>query len=707
VEIRGGKVLVNGQPILVKGVNRHEHSPDGGHAVSRELMVRDILLMKQFNVNSVRTSHYPNHPDWYELCDEYGLYVMDEGNIETHHYGADTRNRLSNDARWGEVYLNRVRRMVERDKNHPSIIFWSMGNESGDGRNVQAAYEWTKFRDPSRPFHYEGTTSHGGSNADINSFMYPSAPQMENSAAQRPEMPLIVCEYTHAMGNSNGGLREYWDRFYAGKNMRGAYVWDWVDQGIRQPVPAEFKATSGMETFLAYGGWWENKAGVHTDQNFCMNGLVNAERTPHPGLHAIKYVYREIHGKLLDPAGQVRLKNWFNFVDAGEVADAKWEVLADGKPIGGGGISGFGVPPNGERDFKLPLPACPEGAECLLNLSFVLKNDMPWAKKGHEISWEQFALTPRPAPRMESASAPPKLEYENTGARIQFRGPDFSMVFNTTDGHMMAYTYKGVKLVERGPVPDFWRAQTDNDIGAWKAVKGFAASNPAMRIQEWRMAARPFSSLIRKQRVERVDAGTARLTVEAALHGVNGNVTMTYTIRGNGEIVVETAYQPVEGRKPMMPRFGNEMVLSPGVEEMRWYGRGPVETYIDRDFERIGVFRSTIAKEWTDYSRPQESGNKVDVRWVEFRNREGFGLRAVGETPLGVSAAHWTKDDLENAEYSFQLPRRPESYVNLDWKQMGVGGIDSWSPNAYPIGAYRIPPDQPIRYRYMLSPLAP
>lgn len=708
VEIRNGKVLVNGRPILVKGVNRHEHSPDTAKYVPRELMIKDILLMKQFNVNAVRTSHYPNHTDWYDLCDEYGLFVMDEANIETHHYGTNTRNRLSNDPAWAGVYMDRVKRMVERDKNHPSIIFWSMGNESGDGPNVQAAYEWTKYRDPGRPFHYEGTTSHGGRNADINSFMYPTPQQTEKSAAARPEMPLILCEYTHAMGNSNGGLKEYWDLFYSGKNMQGAYVWDWVDQGIRQPVPAEFRAGSKTETFLAYGGWWENKAGVHTDQNFCMNGLINADRVPHPGLYAIKHVYRSLHTSAVDASkGRVRVKSSFHTLDAGSVAEMRWSMSANGAQSGAGTVDGFALPPGEEKEVTLPVSACPAASECFLTVSFVLKADTSWAKKGHEIAWDQFAVGQPPQVRLEPEGILPVVQYEDTGERLQIRGGDFTAVFDKVNGALMAYSYKGTKLLDRGPVPDFWRAQTDNDIGAWKSVRGMAAQNPAMRIQSWRMAARPFSAAIRRQRVEQVSAGVVRITVEAALSGVDGDVTITQTFYGNGEVIVETSYKPGPGAKPMMPRFGSELVLAPGLEGMKWYGRGPAETYIDRNYERIGLFESSVDKEWTDYSRPQESGNKTDVRWVEFRNAQGYGLRAFSDIPLGVGAAHWTKDDLEAAEYSFQLPRRPEIYVNLDWKQMGVGGIDSWSLNAYPRASYRIPADRAYSYRYKLSPLAP
>jgi len=253
VEIKGGRFLINGKAILVKGVNRHEHSEDTAKYVPLESMLKDIRLMKQFNVNAVRTSHYPNSPAWYELCDRYGIYVMDEANIECHHYGNDARNRLTNDPEWRTAYVDRVERMVERDKNHPSVVIWSMGNESGDGPNAAAAYQWTKQRDPSRPYHYEGSSRSGGPNSDINSFMYPTPERVKQAAAARPNMPLILCEYTHAMGNSNGGLKEYWDIFYSGANAQGAFVWDWVDQGIKLPVPGEYRGNTSKPTFLAYG----------------------------------------------------------------------------------------------------------------------------------------------------------------------------------------------------------------------------------------------------------------------------------------------------------------------------------------------------------------------------------------------------------------------------------------------------------------------
>jgi beta-galactosidase len=709
VEIRDGRLLVNGRAILLKGVNRHEHSPESGKLITRESMVRDIEIMKRFNVNAVRTSHYPNHPDWYELCDRYGLYVMDEANIEAHQYGSYGKHFVNDDPSWQAAFLNRVERMVERDKNHPSVIIWSMGNESGDGRNVAAAYQWVKQRDPSRPFHYEGSTGTGGSNADINSFMYPSPKRTAELAAKRPEMPLLLCEYTHAMGNSSGGLKEYWDLFYSGTNAQGAFVWDWVDQGIRLPVPEAFRERSGKKTFLAYGGWWEDKAGVHTDGNFCMNGLVDAERNPHPGLHAIKYVYRYIHATLVDAAaGRIKVRNRHDFVNAMDVAEGRWEVKADGRAIASGALPPLDIEPGQEKEFTLALPSIrPEpGVEYWLNLSFVSKQQTSWAPKGHELSWEQF-LVPGSAPPADAPPANlPRLQFTETPNDARFRGKDFTMVFNKVWGTIQAYTYRGVRLLERGPEPDFWRAQTDNDIGAWKAIRLFAGKNPAQRILLWRSAARPWAHQVRNVRVRRVDDTTTGITVEAELDAAGAKYTMDYIVYGNGEMVVESSYQPPADRKlPMMPRFGSELVLSPGLENITWYGRGPAETYIDRNFERVGVYNGSVDGQWVDYSRPQENGNKVDVRWVTFTNKAGIGLKATGMPLLSVAARHVTKDDIESASYSFQLPRRPEIYVNLDLKQMGVGGIDSWSLNAYPMEPYRIPADRPYSYKYKLAPV--
>ena len=705
VEIKGGRFLINGRAILVKGVNRHEHSEETAKYVPVDLMIKDIRLMKQFNVNAVRTSHYPNTPVWYDLCDRYGIYVLDEANIEAHHYGNDPRNRLMNDPAWRPAMLDRVERMVERDKNHPSVVIWSLGNETGDGPNAAAIYQWTKERDPSRPFHYEGTTSHGGSSADINSFMYPTPERVKQLAARRPEMPLILCEYSHAMGNSSGGLKEYWDIFYSGTNAQGAFVWDWVDQGIRLPMPGEYKSNTSKSTFLAYGGWWEDKTGVRNDNDFNNNGLVSADRVPHPGLYALKYVYRYLHVEPVDlAAGKVRVKNWFDFTNPKDLAQGIWEVKADGKTAATGVLPALDIAPREEKEYTLALPKIePEpGVEYWLNFSFKLKRETAWAPLGHEIAWDQFAL---PISKAKDAPAKVKdnLTMKDAEGQVEFSGKDWSVRFDKAAAVLREYRVGGATVLERGPAPDFWRAPTNNDRGAWKAVSGRGNVSKAMNIELWRDAGPMWQ--VKDVQVERVDDSNARVTVRAELPGVGATYSMVYAVRGNGEIEVECAYKPGSEKVAMMPRFGTELVAAPGYENLNWYGRGPKETMWDRSFERVGVYSSTVDKEWVEYMRPQENGNKTDVRWVKLTNAAGVGIRASGAPLLNVTARHYTKTNMERAGYTFQMKRHPETYLNLDGKLMGAGGIDSWSPNAYPMAPYRISGNEEQSFRYTIAPV--
>jgi beta-galactosidase len=707
IEIKEGKILVNGRAVLFKGVNRHEHSPDAGHYVDRKWMVKDIEVMKQHNINAVRTSHYPNAPEWYDLCDRYGIYLIDEANIEAHAYGTNDKNRLTNDPDWTAAYLDRIERMVERDKNHASVVIWSMGNEAGDGTNFAASYQWIKKRDLTRPVHYEGSASRGGPNSDINSFMYPPPGRMAELAKAKPDKPLLLCEYSHAMGNSSGGLKEYWDLFYQDTNARGAFVWDWVDQGIRQPLPVEYRNSTDRKTFFAYGGWWEDRVGVRNDANFCQNGLVGADRTPHPGLKAIKYVYRYLHAVPVDLAsGRIKVRSWFDFINAKDLAEGLWEITANGKPVTSGRLPELDLAPGQEKEFSLALPALKgePGTEYWLNLSFAAKADTSWARKGHELSWEQWKLpVAAPAAAADSSQMPP-LRLTRSSNLVIITGKEFALQFDQLAGTISGYSFRGVKLLDRGPIPDFWRAWTDNDFGAWKSVGNAARKDPALDIVVWRNAGASWS--VKDVQSRTIDPGTAQITVLAELPLVAAKYTMTYTVYGNGDVVVEGAYQPGGQKIAMMPRFGMELIVSPGFEKLTWYGRGPAETYIDRQFERVGEYSSTVAKEWVDYARPQENGNKTEVRWLALTNEKGLGILAVGALPLGASASHVTKSDIEKTEYSFQLPRRAETYLNLDLKQMGAGGIDSWSRNAYPMEPYRIPADQPYAYKYRLSPIS-
>jgi beta-galactosidase len=713
VEIRGGRLLVNGQAIIVKGVNRHEHSPDLGHYVERSWMVRDIQLMKQNNINAVRTSHYPNDPEWYALCDEYGLYVLDEANIESHGFGLGPDNRLANDPAWQAAHLDRVARMVERDKNHPSVISWSLGNEAGDGPNLAAAYQWVKKRDPSRPVHYQGSTRHGGSNSDINSFFYITPADVAERARQRPTMPLIISEYAHAMGNSSGGLKEYWDVFYAGTNAQGGFVWDWVDQGIRQPIPGSFRADGDRRsTFFAYGGFWEDRTGIPNDSNFCQNGLVGADRVPHPGLRAIKYVYRYLHAAPVDlAAGTITVKSWFDEINPKDLVDGRWDILANGRVVASGPMPEIDLAPRQQKTLRLALPPlqAEPGIEYFLNVAFTLKRETMWAKRGFEIAWEQWPLplaaVPAATPAVSDVPAPSApLWIAEAAPFVRVTGREFALVIDRLNGVMTSYAYRGVKLLERGPLPDFWRAPTDNDNGAWKALGNAARTDPSLDILAWRSAGPGWK--VNDVQVKRVDESSATITVSASLPRVGAVCTMTYDINGSGVVVAGLDYRPGTGPVAMMPRFGLELVASPGLENLAWYGRGPGETYADRAFERIGVYTSTVSGEWVEYARPQENGNKVDVRWVELTNPQGIGLRAEGLPLLSVGARHVSAADLEQAHYSIELPRRAETYLNLDLAQMGVGGVDSWTKLAYPMEAYRIDGNQPHSYRVRLVPVA-
>jgi beta-galactosidase len=608
VEIRGGRLLVNGQAVLLKGVNRHETHPDTGKYVSRESMVQDITLMKQFNVNAVRTSHYPNAPEWYALCDEYGLYVMDEANIETHHYGNTRENRLTNDPAWQPLYLDRVERMIERDKNHASVIIWSMGNESGDGPNAP-------LPTPGRSAAIRRALPQRGppASAARTPTSTPSCtrPRPANGgargrAAGHAAHPLRVLA---RHGKLNGGLKEYWDLFYSGTNAQGGFVWDWVDQGLWQPVPHPYRSVSGRTRFLAYGGWFEDPVAVRNDNNFCMNGVVSSDRVPRPGLHALKYVYRYLHVAAEDlAAGVVRVKNWHDFLNPAEAIEGRWEVLADGRSLARGTLPRLDLRPREEKTFTLPLPAItPEpGVEYWLNVSFVLAADTRWAPKGHEVAWDQFAL-PFQAPKSQMQTGP-SLRMADEPEFTWFGGPDWGLRFDKVTGTIGTYEYKGVRLLERGPLPDFWRAPTDNDIGSWKARHG--AGRTARRAERADVARSHRGLDGRRVGVERLDERTARLRYRVALAGDAGTVTTTYVVHGSGDVIVEQAYAPGRRAVAMMPRVGTALVVAAGLDQMTWYGRGPQPTYVDRAFERVGVYSSAVADQWIEYASRRRTGTR-------------------------------------------------------------------------------------------------
>ncbi|MBR8538220.1 DUF4981 domain-containing protein [Carboxylicivirga sediminis] len=697
IEIKDGKLLVNGVQVLFKGVNRHEHSPETGHYVTTEDMMRDIVLMKQNNINAVRTSHYPNAPEWYDLCDEHGLYLIDEGNIETHGFDNNKKNRLSNAPEWREAHLDRVKRMVYRDRNHPSVIIWSFGNESGDGPNVEHVYKWVQKADPTRPFHYEGTSAHGYNTADIFSLMYGTPERCAQIINKHADMPFILCEYTHAMGNSNGNLKEYWDQIYADNNFQGAFVWDWMDQGLKQAVPANYRATAQDDHFYAYGGWWETSRGIYHDETFCMNGLLAADWTPHPGLNAIKYHYRNIHVEAIDIENNTyKITNWFDFTNANDLVSGKWELLENGNVVKSGDINDLDIAPRSSKQFKLELVNFnpKKGHEYHINFKFTSKNASYYAAAGHLLAWDQFELEKNQLATLTKVQSDAKPQMRVNGRKVYVWGDEFSIVFDKLTGRLEKYYINDEQIIRQGAHPDFWRALTDNDRGG---IKGASAKVP--KLYTWEKA----NAWLINEFTEQEVGNTIVITAKGNLPVIDAEYSQTYTVYGNGEVDVACSYTAGEIKLPMMIRQGTELVLAAGYDNVEWFGtEGP--TYNDRNNELVGVYQSTVDKLWVEYSSPQENGYRSNTRWVTMTNASGKGLKITGDEVIGFGAAHYPKAEMHRAEYSFELTKHAEVFLNIDHKQMGIGGTTSWMDNAFPRKEYRLKSED-YSFIYRLSPI--
>ncbi|WP_430811948.1 MULTISPECIES: glycoside hydrolase family 2 TIM barrel-domain containing protein [unclassified Carboxylicivirga] len=697
IEIKDGKLLVNGVQVLFKGVNRHEHSPETGHYVTTEDMMRDIVLMKQNNINAVRTSHYPNAPEWYDLCDEHGLYLIDEGNIETHGFNNNKNNRLSNAPEWREAHLDRVKRMVYRDRNHPSVIIWSFGNESGDGPNVEHVYKWVQKADPTRPFHYEGTSAHGYNTADIFSLMYGTPERCAQIIKKHADMPFILCEYTHAMGNSNGNLKEYWDQIYADNNFQGAFVWDWMDQGLKQPVPANYRATAQDDHFYAYGGWWETARGIYHDETFCMNGLLAANWTPHPGLNAIKYHYRNIHVEVIDKKNNTfKITNWFDFSNTKDLVTGAWELLENGVVIKSGLIQELDIEARSSKEFTLELVNfnAKQNAEYHVSFKFEAKHASPYAAAGHLLAWDQFELEQSQLANLSELKTTSKPQMRVNGRKVYVWGDEFSIVFDKLTGRLEKYYIGEEQIIRQGAHPDFWRALTDNDRGG---IKGASAKVP--KLYTWEKA----NAWLINEFTEQEVGNTIVITAKGNLPVIDAEYSQTYTVYGNGEVDVACSYTTGETKLPMMIRQGTELVLAAGYDNVEWFGtEGP--TYNDRNNELVGVYQSTVDKLWVEYSSPQENGYRSDTRWVTMTNAYGKGLKITGDEVIGFGATHYPKAEMHRAEYSFELTKHAEVFLNIDHKQMGIGGTTSWMDNAFPRKEYRLKSED-YSFIYRLSPI--
>ncbi|MFE0100284.1 glycoside hydrolase family 2 TIM barrel-domain containing protein [Streptomyces sp. NPDC059009] len=687
VEFGPGKWTVNGEHIMFHGTNRHESHPDFGQAVPESVMEDDVRLMKRHNINALRTSHYPNHPRMLELCDEYGLYVIDETNLETH----GVRDRLPGSLPdWTDACVDRVRSLVERDKNHACVVAWSLGNEAGQGDTFKAMAAWVRARDTSRPVHYEGMNSV----ADVHSEMYTTPADVEKYGASGNTTPFMLCEYTHAMGNSNGNLPEYWEIFEKYPNLHGGFVWDWVDQNIRRPIPGDKK-----HTYLSYGGDWH--PGYPTDGNFSCNGLVASTRSPHPGLMEIKKVYQPVAvaaGDLGVGAVTVRNKQLFSALDAYEL---RWNVTRDGEAVQHGALRAPDVAPGATGTVRIPYrkPAAPEpGAEYWLNVSFTLREGTRWAGAGHTVATEQLALDwHTPAPADPSPGTLPPLELMETDREFTVSGRDVEVVLSKAAGTLTSYKVKGQVLLAGGPVPNFWRGPTDNDIGRKYQEEAATWKEAGARAKvEGTKAAQPSPGEV-----------TVEVTATLPTAPAPSVWTTVFTVRGDGELRVRHTLKAAAGL-PDIPMVGALLTVPEGFDRLDWYGRGPHENYQDRKSAAfVGRYRSTVDEQVAPYVRPQQTGNMTDVRRIALTDRSGTGLvvtadPAEGEELLETSALHHSPSDLDGPKHPYEVKRRKETVLGVNHRQMGVGGNDSWG--APPLEKYLLHAGRTYTYAYRVGP---
>ncbi len=696
VELTNGNLLVNGKRILIKGVNLHEHHESTGHYVDRETILNDIRLMKQNNINAIRTSHYPHSTELYELCDEYGMYLVDEANIESHGMGAEMQGPFDKSKHpaylpeWHKAHMDRIYSMVERDKNHPSIIIWSLGNECGNGPVFFDAYDWIKEYDKTRLVQFEQADE--GRNTDIIAPMYNEFSEiMEYHLRKKVDRPYIMCEYAHAMGNSTGNFKKFWDIIYSSSNLQGGFIWDWVDQGLLA------KDGTGRE-FWGYGGHLGSGHLWH-DENFCMNGIVFPDRSPQPALMEVKKVYQNIFFRASNlEKGQIEIENGFFFSNLNDYR-FEWELLRNGKAVEKGSFF-VDLAPGLARIVKpgFSFVQAKKGEEYSLNVYAYTKSETDLIPKNHEVAKEQF-LFPSDSyfDRDHNFEAESKLSVSDGETEYVIKGDHFSISFNKLTGALSSYTYDNNQLIQEGPEPDFWRAPVDNDFGNKMQIES----------NVWRTAGKN-TKLSQFTATESDHAVT--IDISLFLSDVQSFYSLTYTIYANGTIKTDVDFELALDRLPEMPRFGMNMILPVQMDSLSYYGRGPWENYSDRNYSaHLGLYQSHVDDQYVAYTRPQANGNKTDVRWLTLTNNAGVGLRIEGLQPLSVSALRFRTEDLDagltkKGQRSIDVYPRDEVVLNIDLAQRGVGGDNSW--RAKPHDEFRLL-DTHYSYSYLMIPVVP
>ena len=664
VEIKDAQLLVNGKAIYIKGANRHEMDPDGGYVVSRERMLQDIQLMKRFNINAVRTCHYPDDPLWYDLCDEYGIYLVAEANQESHGFGygddAPTKTPL-----FARQILERNQHNVSMNFNHPSIIIWSLGNETVNGPNFTAAYQWIKEQDQSRPVQFE--QAHGGDNTDIFCPMYMSQWHCEEySKDASKQKPLIQCEYSHAMGNSCGGFKEYWDLVRQYPKFQGGFIWDFVDQALHG------KDAEGRAIYT-YGGDYNTYD--PSDNNFNCNGLVSPDRQPNPELYEVGYQYQNIWVTLVDILnGRIRVRNE-NFFRTLDDVYMEWTLLCDGIAVKRGTVDRLDCQPQGTTEVTLPLGDRSAMGEYLLNIDFKLKKAEPLMEMGQTVAYEQLAV----------CGQQPSV----TSHLSSVTSRQSTVTFDKTTGFINQYVVDGKSMLGEGGTlrPQFWRAVTDNDMGA----------NLHQNNKVWRQPVLNLKSLRKGKRDKKTGAYT--MTAVYDMPEVRATLTLRYLIAPDGTITVTEQMQTTPGeRQPDMLRYGMVLQMPYDMNHSKYYGRGPVENYNDRHLsQRVGIYEQTADEQFFPYVRPQETGTKSDIRWWRQTASQGVGLRIEADTLFSASALHYAVEDLDEPgewkaqRHSPQVPKSRYTNLSIDMEHAGVGGIDSWSEWGQALPPYRVP----------------
>ncbi|MBN2028820.1 DUF4981 domain-containing protein [bacterium] len=724
IEIRDQQLWINGKSITLKGVNRHEHDPFTGRTVSLEVMMRDVELFKQFNINTVRTSHYLNHPDFIKLCDIYGIYVIDEANVEAHGMGST----LARDVRWQKAHVDRVVRMVERDKNHPSVIIWSHGNEAGGGVNFDACTEAVKARDTERPVHYQGYNEC----ADIESTMYPDLSRLEMQGQSDSPKPFIVCEYAHAMGNAVGNLPEYWEIIEKYPRIIGGCIWDWVDQGLAKPVPG-----NEDEYFFAYGGDFGDQP---NSGNFCINGLTTPDRQITPKMEEVKKVYQNVSVTPVDLLnGRVSITNKNLFINL-EQYEASWVLECDGKIIQAGNLGSLDIAPGISRQIAIPLDKISPspGAEYFLNLFFELKTDELWAKRGHIVASEQMKV-PMDVPAVAPLDPDeiPSLTMEEGEEDIMITGKEFKIKFGKTVGTMTSLEYFGNKIFESeyeitrmrvirrpdtpqpegpgtpqqgrpevvqqpqvqiqytrigGPVVNLYRAPVDNESRS----RG-GGSN---QLQLWNLTTEVTGFEVNQLNNKTIEIKTKIRSTEPSGYAIAAS--STYTVYGNGRIDVNTTFLPDEA-EINLPKLGFILSLNEGFENIEYFGAGPFENYVDRKRAAfIGRYATTVDDMFVPYVRPQDCGNRTDVRWFTITNHSGYGMLVSAPDLMNFSALHYTPLDLDAANHPYELTKRKETVLTID---QAVGGLGNGSCGPGPLDQYLVKTTE-ATFQYSIRPYA-